>query len=245
MTTRQRLGAVVGTAVALLFLCSCAAPYSVPAVEKAVWSENGTVMGTLVKAPRPFGLEYRYLDPEQRLRRVEKRNASGALLPGETIVDYAYDNSGRPVREVHYDSERRAAPCDAGYVVKETAYGTEGDNPVVEVSCHDAAGKLVKAADGAALTRTVYLSGSSKPKNERYFGPDRRPCGVNRFGVEGVAEVEYAYLEGVGEVVCAVIYDVKHQVLARKMVSGHVVKSWTHTTETTRYIRPSGSGRRR
>ena len=218
---------LLSVALMALSLCSCAGFFP---QNKSIqpWIENGVTQGTRTRTIAPFGYEYHYKDASRRLMRVEMYNRAGSLLPGACIIKYEYDDRDRLVKESLYNADRELVEGKSGYALKKTEFGNAEGNAVVTITFYSSDGTPVITADGYTQKETIHVGISEKLKHEFYSGPNGEACGVRCYGVNGVAHVEYDYLQGVGEVTCATFYGTDGQVLARKQVSGKIFEVTKH-----------------
>lgn len=139
-----------------------------------------------------------------------------------TITSFGYDHhykdtSRRLVRVERYNMAGALLP---GACRIEYEYDDRGR--LVKESIYNADRELAVGDFDYALKKTVYVGASEKPDRDLYFGADGEACEIQCHGVEGTAEVKYVYLQGVGEVACAIFYGMDGRVLARKHVSGKI-----------------------
>jgi hypothetical protein len=95
--------------------------------------------------------------------------------------------------------------------------------------------------EGFATQTTTFCGQSSRVKEQSFFDQGGKAASVVRHGVSGTSRVEYAYLSGVGEVVCAAFLGPDGRVLKTAQLSGTTL--WAESTSQTyvHYIPPRRS----
>jgi hypothetical protein len=78
-------------------------------------------------------------------------------------------------------------------------------------------------------------SPDGKLKRVQLLDLSRKPVAASWLGVANVAEVQYAYLQGIGEVTCAAFLDPAGTVIARKQLTGATTGSWCSSVTTYNY----------
>lgn len=201
------------------------------------WEDQGKVIGSIEMVRNDWGFEYRYLDMGKRLVRIENRDSERALLAGPSITTYSYDSQGRLKEEATYDRNEKLAVKSTGFAVGCYTYGTDDDgNRFVETSFLDGLRQPTRIKDGYAVIRTTYKGTSGKIKDVRFYDLSGEAA-LSKWGdVSGAVRVEYIYLQGIGEMVCAVFFDSSGGIVAKKVISG---TSRTYYENTTTYYNNS------
>jgi hypothetical protein len=210
-------------AAGLAMLCACTT------TKVQTWNKDGRVAGTITSIETPVGHDYLYRDLSNCLVRVEKRDAIGGFLPGPCIEEIAYDELGRRKEERQLDASGTLCSGAGTSAISRWSYSVDSTgHPVVELSYFDAEGKPAVSPDGYTILRQTFLDGGKISKVEM-FDADRKPAPSTWFGVERIVQVQYTYLQGVGEVTCAVFFDTSGQVVARKQLSGQTSRTISST----------------
>ena len=228
----SRLLGVCWLALALWLLCSCATPER-PKVEP--WVKDNQKIGTVTSVKCPWGYDYRYQDLSGRLVRLEKRDDSRQLCGGACLTKFDYDPAGNLSAAQHLAASEEPCLTMAGYALCRWAYSQAADaSRTVEESYFDCEGKLVSTHAGYAVMRRTSLP-DGKLKRVELLDPSRKPAAAFWLGVSNVAEVQYSYLQGIGEVTCAAFLDATGTVIARKQLDGKITEFLSDSVTTYNY----------
>ena len=208
-------GGIVGTmglALLLLTVQGCGA-------SSTAWVKDGQKVGRIWKHKMPYGAEYRYLDVSKRLMMIERKDKANALIAGACTIKYEYGESNRLAAESCYDASGNPELCAAGYASKRYTYSSgPASNLTEERTLCDKQGLPACGTDGYAYAKLVFTGSDLK----QVFLQDaqRKPAAASWDGVAGTAKVEYAKLQGVGTVRCAVYFRPSGEIIERKVLSG-------------------------
>jgi len=226
------LAAWCGAAVVCAgLLCSCATNRS--RIEP--WMKDGRQVGTMETTPRPWGSEIRFKDSAGRLLQTEKHNPDGRLLAGVCIIKLSYGDGGALAEEQHLNANERLTRNDEGYAARRWTYAFDSDHcRVVEESFFDTNLQPAPTAAGFAILRRTEDE-QGRAKKIEFLDLARKPAPSTWLGVANVAQVHYAYLQGVTTVTCAAFLDSSGKVLDRKQLSGQTSGQWENSYTTYYY----------
>ena len=232
----SRALAASGPGLSLWLLCSCATADR-PKAEP--WVKDNQKIGVVTSVKRPWGYDYRYEDLTGRLLRVEKRDDSRQFCAGACTTRFDYDARGRLSTAQHLDAAERPCLTPSGYALCRWDYFQGADDSrIVQESYFNCEGNLVSTRSGCAVVRRT-SSPDGKLKRIELLDPSQKPASASWLGVANVAEVQYSYLEGIGEVTCAAFLDATGRVIARKQLDGATAGAWGDSVTTYNHYRAS------
>jgi hypothetical protein len=229
LVLRPIAAACPALALCAVLLCSCATS---PRADVQPWLKDSRKVGTLTRAKRSWGYDYEYRDLSGRLVRVERRSNDLQLCAGACIVRFEYDEARNLQAEQHLDAAERPCLAAAGYARCRWARWQAPDGcRVVEESFFDCEQMPVCRQEGFAVARST-CGPDGRLKELRFLNASRSPAAATWLGVQNVADVQYSYLQGVGEVTCAAFLDAAGSVIARRELAGQTSGSWSTSVTT-------------
>lgn len=201
-------------------LCSCVSERTVP------WMKDNQNIGTIVISKRPWGTESTYKALDGRVLRTEKRNRDGRLLDGICTVQFSYDVQGNLRAEQYLSSDGNLALNPEGFAATTFAYSSDSNGDcVVEQRFYDENNQPVQTRSGFAVLRRTEAQ-DARVTRIQFFNLAGLPASSTWLDVPGVADVQFAYLQGVSPIVCAAFLDASGNVVERKQLSGQTTTFW-------------------
>ncbi len=191
------------------------------------WMKDSVQIGTIKQTEMPWGFEYEYINGLGQSLRFEKRDSNKQLI---SAVGYQYDANGRLIQEQHFDSEGALRETEGGFAIKSVQYLQSPDrSPMIEISYFKSDHTPGVSNNGFAVLRKNYGT-DGKLQKMAFLDAQKKPAQATWLGVSNVAEIQYAYLMGVTELVWAAFLDKSGKVLDRKQLSGSTEFSYSYTT---------------
>ncbi len=191
------------------------------------WMKDSVQIGTIKQTEMPWGYEYEYVNGLGQSLRVEKRDSHKQLI---SAVDYQYDANGRITQEQHFDSEGALRETEEGFAIKSVQYSQSPDHsPMIETSYFKSDHTPGILNNGYAVLRENYGT-DGKLQKMAFLDAQKKPAQATWLGVSNVAEIHYAYLMGVTELVWAAFLDKSGRVLGRRQLNGSTEFSYSYTT---------------
>ena len=223
--------------ISLGLLCGCASRPITPHRQNSnvkPWIQDGQTVGTIREIKSSDGYNYQYKDLGFRLIRLEKRDEARQLLTGACTEIHDYDGANRLAAVRELDASEHPCLSDAGFSVRRYKYYLTADSKnAIEQTCFDTSGRPIACQAGWATLRQTFDS-SGRIQEANFMGESQNPVGCFYLGVQGVADAQYSYLEGVGSVTCVALLDATDHVIARQQLSGQTDVSYTSYTSTYR-----------
>lgn len=199
--------------VLLAGLCACATNQT----KIVPWFKDNVASGTIVQIKTPSGYTYQYKNTSGQIVRIEDRDPERSLL---SIVEYEYDNNNHLTEERRYDSSEHLRAVPEGFAIRRFVYRVNPDGErVTEIHFYDAAEKPVLLGSGYGVLRQTFGT-DGKLQKVHCLDTASKPIPSTWLGVGNVVEIQYSYLSGVGEVMCAVFLNSAGQVVFRKELAG-------------------------
>ncbi len=234
--------AALGLAACLL--CSCA---TTQRAKIEPWIKDGQKAGTIhisqIPPPNSFHLGaayyYEYQDLSGRRVQIEARDNNRQLCPGACVLHFDSDAAGLPQAARYFDASGKPALGPWGWACCSWNRSTDADARLVVVESYfDCEGRPATIQGGFAVSRQTY-DADGKLRDLKFLDGSAKPAAAHWMGANRVAEVQYSYLEGVGEVTCVAILDAAGNVLERRQLNGATAASWSQTTTTSSYGSPT------
>lgn len=231
----RRSATQVAVVAWLLAACASSAAELPPPLERHEWRDGDVLLGEIVVEPTGSGFVYSYFDLRSRRCRIESRDADRELRPGPCTVAFRFDEAGRVIERRYLDRDERAAVGSDGCATMRVSYEVDSDGRAVEDKRYFGADDApCRTSQGYAETLARFAAGmlvTLEFKDEA-----RRPLGVRIDSLEGVARVEYEYLQGITDVQVASYHGPRNEFRGRKRLSGLVgaMSSWQRSSSSSR-----------